>query len=326
MFDYQIVKSIKNDDFLSKNHDINEKCERIAQDYKSGDLRKCLEDSRPVLEIFVNYIYKRLMKKTPPKQLGYTIGDKAFKVMLDNPEIISAAETINEIAKKYHHASKNDSETVEEYNARIRYEDEKEVPHNTEIALTQLAQFLSLATDVINNRITSEPGELKLSFCNQFDKENKVYRVLCADLSNVDNYDNYETTWEVVGGRIVNYHGRTLRLRREDVGKVIVCTKKNKITGQKLVEKTSPIQEFDLSIVKEDTPTFPSPLPPTKPSAKNESTSSNGNNQEFRSGTEPTDRPQPEIPKKKPLLMVSILEAELAKERLKTQEDYDAEV
>lgn len=337
-FNYAAVKSITNSDFWGGNRDVLEKCEKVSKCYESGDLRHFLSGSREILEVFINYLYKRLTrKKSMPRMLGEKISDVDFKVALDNADLISAAEQINQITRKYHHdPERRDSETDEEFRARIKYEDEKEVPVHTSEVLQKMSLFLSLAANVINHKIPSVRGEIRLSLDDMYNENTEsTKKVLLASLEDVDSYDDYARTWEIEGQGKIPYSGRALILRRNYVEKVIVFKATNKKTGQVLVKKFGPIKEYHLLTEGKDDTTSAKPIVShnkddfKKPVQNKDNTKTETNRVRVNSNStvkvKKITPPESNAPKKNPLPSVSFLEAELAKELLKTQEDYDAE-
>lgn len=322
-FDYRAVEGISNQDFWGANRGILESCEKVAQDYETEKLRECLADSRLVLEAFIHYLYKRLTKnRFVPRQLGALINDTAFKVALDNGALMSAAERINNVTRKYHHPEKQNAETEEQYHARVTYEDEQEVPIAAAEVLGQLSSFLSLAAAVINEKIPGERGTVKLSLKDKyFSRRDSAERVLEAKLEDVDNYSDYERVWAIDGHGELSYTGRTLILRKNYCGKVIVFRAINKKTGRVLEKSFGPIEAADFR-----------PGTASQTAHKPVETGRAACLEHKKGQGKDTGAPLPRMegPSKPgapkcPLLTARFLEAELAKERLKMQEDYDAE-
>ncbi len=316
---FKVERSITNKDFIGSNMELQTHCDSFDQKYYSGALRDCLAEGREILESFVKYMYKRLLKKKDaPKQLGTILSNTNFKLAIDNPKWISDAGRINDITKKYHHAEPGKYETPEEFEDRIKYEDEKEVPTATKEVLSLFPSFLDFAATIINKKISSVRGEVKLS-CEPLlnRKTGLVKPTIIARFSDIDDFDDYKNnrTWEIKGVGPIRPKGTSLIIDERDLGKVFVFTATNEKTGQVLTDEYGPIKEIDLLTGGKEDSTHPKLTTIYEPTGGKKPPQNEGKKKPSK----------PDTPKKDPLLTASFLEAELAKELLKTQEDYDAE-
>lgn len=334
----QVIKNIENRDFLGSNRGIYEDCEKVNQEYKSGDLRGCMAQSRIVLEAFVKYMYMRLTGN-PPKGLADMLKDTKFKIALQDTDIIKIANEIRNKTNPYHHPQATKFETEEEFEKRKKYEDEYEVPEATAESLEQLSLFLSLAVDVINNKIASERGEVKFYLEDRYNPErDTTERFLVSDLVDVDNRREFERVWAIKGtsGNLPNKRP-SLLLKESFVGKVIVFTATNNRTEQIFSAEIGPMQKHHILLEgPEDIPyRITSPTSTTNGGDRPTLDENAGNNgsegapggstipgEKIRKPKSPAGSPKSPV---NPLPTVSDLEKELAIELLKTQEDYDKE-
>lgn len=322
-FDYSAINGITNESFLKGNGaNLKKVCEEAENYYADGDLEKFCEKARDVIEIILRYLHKRVAKKNYiPKMIGSIIKDQEFVVKLSNEEIIRLANRINSISSKYNHAPEEKNYYDEQSAELDRYRAAQVVPQDAKEIIDALPQFLRITTVYIN-QIKPENKVIHLSVIEQEDKKSGILRkVLKADLEGrqSDKYCNFN--WSIVGGEQLNYHRNTLYLKKFFIGKTIVCHAINCNTDD-IFSGEYTVRESDFILNGNEN------------KRTNSRTSSGTNLGTYSRGRKASNSGVPkveELPRKRdvsevePLLTVSFLEAELAKELLKTQEDYDAE-
>lgn len=250
-FDYSAVEQITNQDFKSSHLGLRDQCAKIEQDYQAGELRKCCGDVRLVLEDIIRYMYKRKMGfDSAGKMVGQILHDSSFKVSLNNAEIIRAADRVNETSKKYHHARQQETETQEQYTARIQYENSQELPVVTEELLTDLSKFLSLSIAYINDNISGSRGKVNFAVTTVLNQRTmQSEKWLEADLQDVDNRADYKYLWEIKDkGRPGNAKGRSLYLPPTFAGEVIIFKAVNEKTGHEVAAEYGPLKSDEVTI------------------------------------------------------------------------------
>lgn len=299
-FDYAAINTVTNEDFIKSNgENLRKYCEEASNYYSEGELEKFCEKSRDIIEIVLRYIYKRVTNKTyGPKMVGGIINDRDFVIKLNNAEIIRLADRINHISGKYNHAREeinyNDKQAAE----INRYRTNQIIPQDAKEIIDTLPQFLNTTMSYINTLKIDTSHEIHFSVTSRKDNNTgKTRKVLKAELSNATSNMQYEFKWSIKGGDKINYQGNALYLKRAYIGRTIILKLVNRGTGSTLSGEYN-VKPDD--VIQND-----------------------------RSGKEDGSgiRTEPENggSKSGPLLRASFLEAELAKELLKTQEDYDAE-
>ena len=362
-FDYNAINGITNESFLKGNgENLKKVCEETANYYSNGDLEKFCEKARKVIEIILIYLHKRVTKKGySPKMIGGIINDQEFVVKLSNEKIIRLADRINSISSKYNHAPE-EKKYYEEQSAELdRYRVDQVVPQDAKEIIEALPQFLRITTEYIN-QIKPERKVIHLSVVAQEDKKSGILRnVLKADLDVGYSNKNCKFNWSIVGGEQLNCRSNTLYLKKIFIGKTIVCRAINCNTDDIFSGKYT-VKESDFTLNGNENKRTNSRTnlgtnsgkysggrkasnsgvpkveePPRKRDLSEEEpllTVSRTNSGKYSGGRKTSNSRVPNVaepPRKRdlsegePLLTVSFLEAELAKELLKTQEDYDAE-
>ena len=315
-FDYTAINTVTNEDFIKSNgENLKKYCEEASNYYSKGDLEKFCEKARDIIEIVLRYIYKRVTNKTyGPKMVGGIINDSDFVIKLNNAEIIRLADRINHISGKYNHAREeinyNDEQAVE----IDRYRTDQIIPQDAKEIIDTLPQFLNTTIGYINTLKIDTSYEIHFSVTKRKDKETgKIKRILKAELSNSTSNMQYEFKWSIKDGEKINYHGSALYLKRAYIGRTIILKVVNRGTGSTLSGEYN-VKPDD--VIQDD---------------RSEQVDGSGNTIGAENDSNATipgmDREQEKKggSKSGPLLKVSFIEAELAKELLKTQEDYDAE-
>lgn len=250
-FNYEAVNKITNQDYISQSRDLLARCKDIEQKYSSKNFKECCRDVRTVNEDILRYIYERLMgyrRKMP--MAGEILRDVDFRNKLDDVQLTIAAQEVQNIGSKYAHGGQYQNETVEQYEARIK-QNEEALPIYTEKILEQFSIVIERAVSYINDRIPGIRGFLRIERKNLINEKNgKEESVLEASVEDVRNPRDYIYVWRIEGQTAI-FREKTRRISLNQpwiVGKVIILEATNNKINQTLQAQYGPIKKDEIVI------------------------------------------------------------------------------
>ena len=247
-FEYEIINSISNEDFISRNRGISDKYQSIHDAFINGDWRTCCASARQENENLFRYMYDRLIGyKGRPPMIGAIIKDPVFFDKIKDIEMIRAAENVQRIASKYLHKDQNIEETEEEYKARISMEEEA-LPFDTKEVLKNFCIVTIHAVDFINTKIPSVRGYVELTLKPTISsKTGKEISMLEADLKDVSDRRLFSYRWRIKGqNNFYREKTRSVFLQDWMIGKILVYEAVNDKTGQIISKEYGPIKESEI--------------------------------------------------------------------------------
>ena len=249
VFNYDIVHHITNADYASSSRGLLSDCKEIEAKYEAGQYRDCCKAVRVKSESILRYIYERVVeyRRTPP-MAGTILQNADFGLKVDSSELIYSAGEVQRIGNKYSHEEPFPNETDEQYEARIKREEEI-LPVETKVILQQFSIVLEKGIDYINNKIPGIRGRLQVNYKQRINEKNgKLENVLEADLTDVIDRKSYSYTWKISGQEGI-FKERTYLISLNQPwmeGKVIILEAKKDGMTEPLVAKYGPIKKEEI--------------------------------------------------------------------------------
>lgn len=253
IFDYESVKHITNQDFISCYRNILVDCELIEAKYRAGNLRDCCKAVRATNEIILRYMYERLIgsRRNLPTA-GTIVHDLEFVGKVDNVKLILAAQDVQRLGNMYVHDTLPQNETEAQFQLRMKQEAEM-LSENTKNILECFSKALKLEIDFINHNISGVRGELNINFQPAVKGGiSHGKNILEADLTGVSDRRKYKYVWKIREGmeeaQIIQNNGRTLILQQWMVGKTIRLEAIHNVTNQVLSKEFGPVRNDEVPV------------------------------------------------------------------------------
>ena len=252
-FEYDIINQISNQDFKDSYRSLSNECDKINKKYNSQDYRGCCKDVREVNEVIVRYMDERLLGYSKTQRTaGVILLDEKFRDKFDDTSFLYPAAEVQRIGSKYIHSKPKTGESQEQFERRIKRENEI-LPKETDEILEKFSEALKAGITFINEKIPGVRGVLKIIPDRRIsDRTGVEESVLLADLTDVRNRKDYIYTWKFKEQDTKYKEGTYFIILNRDwmENKTVILKATNTNTNQELIASYGPIKKEEL-VIKE---------------------------------------------------------------------------